>query len=110
MMQHRGYKAHIEFDQDAELFHGEILGILDVITFQGSSVEELKQAFQDSVDDYLEFCAAEGKEPDKPYSGKFNLRIPPELHRQLDEEARTHHASLNQWLIQKLSGSIETHA
>lgn len=103
MMLYKGYRSHVEFDQDADIFHGEILGIRDVVTFQGSSVEELKAAFQDSVDDYLEFCATEGKAPEKPYSGRFNVRIPPELHRRLEEEARVHHTSLNQWVAQKLA-------
>lgn len=102
MMDYKGYRAQVEFDQDAELFHGEILGIRDVVTFQGNSVEELKTAFQDSVDDYLEFCASKGKTPDKPYSGRFNVRITPELHRRLEEEARIHNTSLNQWVTQKL--------
>lgn len=104
MMEYKGYRARVEFDDEAELFHGEVIGTRDVITFQGRSVEELKAAFSDSVDDYLEFCASQGKAPDKPYSGRFNLRIAPELHRRLDEEASSHGMSLNQWVITKLSG------
>src|SRR5690606_9741 len=70
MMEYKGYRARVEFDDEAELFHGEVIGTRDVITFQGRSVEELKTAFADSVDDYLEFCASQGKAPDKPYSGR----------------------------------------
>ncbi|MDP5017679.1 MAG: type II toxin-antitoxin system HicB family antitoxin, partial [Dolichospermum sp.] len=79
-MKYKGYESVVEFDDQAEIFHGEIINIRDVITFQGSSVKELKQAFQDSVDDYLEFCKQRGEEPDKPFSGKFVVRINPQLH------------------------------
>ncbi len=60
MLQHRGYTGHVEFDDEAGLFHGEVIDLRDVVTFQGTSVEELEEAFQDSVDDYLEFCDERG--------------------------------------------------
>lgn len=66
MLEHRGYKGRVELDSDARLLHGEIVGTRDVITFQGTNVDELEQAFRDSLDDYLEFCAERGEEPDKP--------------------------------------------
>ena len=56
-MKYKGYTGHVMFDDEAEIFHGEVLGIRDVVTFQGKSVKELEKAFRDSVDDYLEFCA-----------------------------------------------------
>ena len=64
MMTYKGYIAHIEYDDDAENFHGEVVNIRDVITFQGSAVKELKKAFIDSVEDYLAYCAERGKQPD----------------------------------------------
>lgn len=67
MMHYKGYVARIEFDDEANIFQGEVINIRDVITFQGKSVEELKQAFQDSVEDYLEFCAQRHEEPEKPF-------------------------------------------
>ena len=70
MMEYKGYLGQVEFDDEAGTFHGEVINTRDVITFQGKSVAELKKAFQDSVDDYLAFCAARGEEPDKPSSGK----------------------------------------
>lgn len=69
MLKHKGYIGSAEFDDEDEVFHGRVIGIRDVITFQGISVEELKDAFTDSVEDYLEFCAERGEEPEKPYSG-----------------------------------------
>ncbi len=68
MLEHKGYKGQVEFDDEAGIFHGEVLGTRDVITFEGTSVRELKRAFRDSVDDYLGFCAQRGEEPDKPFT------------------------------------------
>ena len=62
-MTYKGYQARVELDEEARVFHGEVINTRDVITFQGSSVDELQQAFEDSVDDYLEYCAARGEKP-----------------------------------------------
>lgn len=102
MMIYKGYTGHVEFDAEAGLFHGEVLDTRDVITFQGTSVEELNQAFQDSVDDYLEFCEKRGEEPDKPFSGRLMLRVPPTLHRRVYAQAKREGKSLNQWVVDKL--------
>ena len=83
-----GYQARVELDEEAGVFHGEVINTRDVSTFQGSSVDELKQAFEDSVDDYLEFCASRGEDPEKPFSGKFLVRVPPEVHREIMTKAR----------------------
>jgi predicted HicB family RNase H-like nuclease len=66
MLKYKGYVGRADFDDEAGLFHGEVLALRDVITFQGRSVEELEQAFRDSIDDYLEFCANRREEPDRP--------------------------------------------
>ena len=68
-MSYKGYEALVSYDEDAELFHGEVINLRDVITFQGRSVDELKKALEDSVEDYLAFCAERGEAPEKPYSG-----------------------------------------
>ena len=73
MIEYKGYIAKVEFDDEAEVFHGEVINLRDVITFEGESVAELKQAFHDSVEDYLAFCAERGEEPEKPFSGKFSV-------------------------------------
>ncbi len=98
MMRYKGYEAIVEFDAEAEVFHGEVINLRDVITFQGKSVEELKQAFYDSVDDYLEFCLERGEEPEKPFSGKFMVRINPDLHKTIAIKARKQGQSLNSWI------------
>lgn len=68
MLEHKGYKGRVEFDAEAKVFHGEVGETRDVITFQGTSVDELEVAFCESVDDYLQFCAERGEEPDKPFT------------------------------------------
>ncbi|MCP4579633.1 MAG: type II toxin-antitoxin system HicB family antitoxin [Deltaproteobacteria bacterium] len=98
MMEYKGYFAKVEFDDEANIFHGEIINLRDVITFEGETVDELRKAFNDSIDDYLEFCAERGEDPEKPYSGKFLVRVGPELHKTIVIEARKNGKSLNAWV------------
>ncbi|MBX3001233.1 MAG: type II toxin-antitoxin system HicB family antitoxin [Caldilineaceae bacterium] len=102
MMEYKGYIGIVEFDDDAGIFHGEVINLRDVITFQGESVQELRQAFQESVDDYLAFCEERNEEPEKPFSGTFTLRIPPELHRDIALRAKLANKSLNSWVTEVL--------
>ena len=102
MLQYKGYTGQVEFDDEARLFHGEVIDLRDVVTFQGTSVEELEEAFRDSVDDYLEFCELRGEEPDRPFSGRLMLRVSPQLHREAYTRARQEGKSLNQWISEKL--------
>ena len=108
MMEYQGYLGKVEFDDEAAIFHGEVINTRDVITFQGKSVAELKQAFRESVDDYLAFCAERGEEPDKPFSGQFVTRISPELHRRASLEANLAGKSLNAWVAEQLEMAIES--
>lgn len=103
MLKYKGYTGYVEFDDEARIFHGEVLDLRDVITFQGKSVEEIERAFRDSVDDYLEFCKQRGEEPDKPFSGRLMLRLPPHLHRKAYVSAKREGKSLNQWIEEKLN-------
>ena len=102
-MKYKNYEATVGFDEETEVFYGEVINTRDVITFQGSSVEELKKAFEDSVEDYLEFCRERNEEPDKPFSGNFVLRISPELHHQLYKKAKLKGKSLNSLIEEKLA-------
>lgn len=95
LIQYKGFIGRIEYDDEAGIFHGEVINLRDVITFRGESVQELRQALQDSVEDYLEFCAERGEEPERPFSGKFIVRIDPELHRQLFVLAKKKATSIN---------------
>lgn len=103
MIEYKGYFGEALFDDEAGIFHGEVLNTKDVITFQGKSVVELRQAFKDSIDDYLEFCKERGEKPDKPFSGRFVLRVSPELHRRISIKAKKQGQSLNSWVTNQLS-------
>ena len=106
-MEYKGYFSKVEFDDEANIFHGEVINLRDVVTFQGETVDELRKAFHDSVDDYLEFCAARGEEPEKPYSGKFVVRVEPELHKTIAIQARRNGKSLNSWVHDTLSKVVK---
>jgi predicted HicB family RNase H-like nuclease len=101
-MQYKGYTAKVEFDDEAEIFHGEVIGIKDVVTFQGKTAKELKKVFRESVDDYLSFCKERDEAPDKPFTGKFVVRISPELHRKIYLSAKLSNESINAWLNDKM--------
>lgn len=106
MMEYKGYVGKVEFDDEAGIFHGEVLGTRDVITFQGQSVDELREAYRGSIDEYLAFCKERGEEPNKPFSGQFVTRIPPELHRQISLAASISGKSLNAWVVQQLQSAV----
>ncbi len=102
MLKYKGYSGHVEFDEDAGIFHGEVLDTRDIITFQGKNVDEIKTAFRESIDDYLDFCESRKEQPDKPFSGKFILRMSPELHHKIHITAIRSGKSLNKWAIETL--------
>jgi predicted HicB family RNase H-like nuclease len=106
MMEYKGYTARIEFDGEAGLFHGQVVNTRDVITFQGGSVDELREEFKNSVEDYLEFCAARGEEAEKPFSGRFLLRLDPALHRAAASAASRAGLSLNAWIAGVLEREV----
>ena len=110
MLEHRGYRGRAEFDEEAGIFHGEVLGIRDVVTFEGTSVKGLVKAFRNSVEDYLDFCAARGDEPDWPFSGRLMVRLSQELHRDLWIQARKENKSLNQLISEKLADRVPREA
>jgi predicted HicB family RNase H-like nuclease len=100
---YQGYSGSIEFDDEDMVFHGRVLGISDIVTFEAESAEELVKAFRDSVDDYLAFCKERGTEPQKPYSGKLALRTTPEVHALLSKAAAHDGKSINQWISDTLA-------
>ena len=102
MMQYKGYLSRVEFDDEANVFHGEVVNIRDVVTFQGESVDELHRAFEDSVDDYLSFCAERGEAPNQPFSGYFTICLSPEQHRKVILAADKAGKEVNQWASEVL--------
>src|SRR5688572_25412750 len=96
-MTYKGYRARIEFDEADEISVGHIAGINDVVGFHADNVSDLKAAFHEAVDDYVDTCAKIGKEPQKPYSGKMMFRVSPDVHRKAAMAAELSGKSLNQW-------------
>ena len=107
MMKYKEYIGKVEFDDEANIFHGEIVGIRDVITFQGEDVRELRQAFEESVDDYLALCSERNEEPDKPCSGKFLVRLSPDLHHHAAMLAKVRGESLNAFVAEAIQREIQ---
>lgn len=103
-MTYKGYTSGpLYFDEEAGLFTGWVQGLRDVVTYSGKSSTELRKAFRDSIEDYLEFCASTGEPPDQPASGRLLLRIGAELHRQLVSQAQAKGTSVNK-LVKALLG------
>ena len=98
MKKYKGYTASIDFDADEMVLHGRLDNIRDVITFHATSVEELQREFEAAVDDYLAFCAERNEEPEKPFSGRFVLRLDPQMHRKAALAADRSGVSLNTWV------------
>ncbi len=98
MMNYKGYIATVEYDEDARIFAGEVINTRTVITFQGSTVDELESEFHNSVDDYLDWCKEDGISPEKPYSGHFNVRFEPVVHREAAVAAKDMGISLNKFV------------
>jgi predicted HicB family RNase H-like nuclease len=107
MMEYKGYMGKAEIDDEVGILHGEIINIRDVITFEGTTVDEIQKAFRESVDDYLDFCTQRGETPEKPFSGKFVVRLPTELHRKAYIQAKLADKSLNSWVTDVLKTILQ---
>lgn len=103
---HKGYAARVEFDAEDRIFHGRIAGIRDIVSFHGESVKELLAAFEEAVDDYLETCEKLGQQPNKPFSGRMMLRLPPETHAAAAMAAEANGKSLNQWATEVIDKAV----
>lgn len=99
-MKYKGYTASIEFDADDECFVGRIVGITDLIAFDGQSVSELRKNFHDVLDTYLAHCKETGKAPETPKSGKLLLRLPAELHAYVAQQAESNGESVNSVIVE----------
>ncbi|MFT3948580.1 MAG: type II toxin-antitoxin system HicB family antitoxin [Agriterribacter sp.] len=98
ILKYKDYLASVHFSMEDEIFYGKVLGIDDLINFEGSSIKELKKAFHEAVDDYISTCKSLGKKPNKTYKGTFNVRIPSELHREAAAFAAVNSLSLNDFV------------
>ncbi len=103
MLEYKGYFGTVE--ADGGTFCGRVAGLRDVVTFEGETYAEVEQAFRDSIDDYLAFCAERSEPPDRPFSGKVPLRLPPELHRRAAIRAQAEGLSVNQWIVKRIESA-----
>ena len=106
MMNYKGFSARIEYSDDDGCFVGRVAGIQDVIGFHGQSVSKLRAAFKEAIDDYLETCERLGKQPNRPYSGQFRLRISPDLHARVAIAAESKGKSLNTLIADLIERAI----
>ena len=106
MMNYKGYVGSVEYDDENRVFTGTVINTRTVITFHGTSVDELEKEFRASVDDYLAWCREDGVEPEKPYSGKFNVRFSPELHRRAAIGAKKLGLSLNSFVEKAVEDTL----
>jgi len=102
-MNHKGYKGEATYDESIKMFSGKIVNAKAVGTFYGKTTDEIEQEFKNTVDEYLSFCTEKGIEPEKPFSGKFYLRIPMDLHRRIHFLSKEAGQSLNAWISEKLA-------
>lgn len=105
-MNYRGYSARIEYADEEKIFVGRVVGIKKRVSFKGKSVDELRNKFQDAIEAYIESCTECGESPERPYSGKFMLRIPTEVHAAIAKAAEAKGKSLNQWVTDLLKQTI----
>jgi predicted HicB family RNase H-like nuclease len=101
-----GYKAKIEYDPELDQFKGEILGLNGTADFYGTNPNSLRKEFRTSLKVYLEVCEEKNISPTKEFSGKFNLRIPPQLHFEISAKATAADKSINQWVSEVLRRSV----
>ena len=105
-MNHKGYTAAVEYEPDDRVFHGRVNDISDVVTFEGTSVDELEAAFRNAVDEYVAFCEERGRVPQRPYSGRVLVRVPPAVHRSVAEAATRAGQSMNAWVQNAIESQL----
>lgn len=105
-IRYKDYTATIHYNAEDEVLFGKVIGINDLITFEATSVTELKHAFGEAIDDYVETCKTVGKSPDKTYKGVFNVRVPVGLHQKAAVLAMQHQISLNDFVKTALAYAV----
>lgn len=102
MMTYKNYLAKVQFDDGANIFHGEVINIRDVVTFEGASVEELHKSFKESIDDYNEFCQSRNEQPDTPMNGYLALNVPISNQQLIRNAAKKSGKEFDEWIIEVL--------
>lgn len=107
MLKYKGYiGGNLEYDADGKKFVGDVLGLRTILSFQGRTADEFEKTFKETIDSHLAMCKKDGVNPEKPYSGKLILRLPPELHREIALQAASEKISINEWVIRAYEKSI----
>ena len=110
-MGYNGYFGSVHYNDDDKVFYGKLEFIRALVSYEGTDVVSLRAAFEEAVDDYLEFCKKKGKQPEKPFKGSFNLRLDPELHKRLVSNAMSGGKTLNAFVKDLLQRAVsDTHA
>lgn len=102
MMYYNGYYGAVHYSDEDQVFYGKIMYIKDLVSYEGTDVQSLRKAFEEAVDDYLELCHDQRRDPDKPFKGNFNVRVGPDLHRRVALAASNQGVALNRFVIKAL--------
>lgn len=106
LMEYKGYHAKIDYDEEDNIFVGQVLGINDSLNFHGSSVSELQESFHNSIDNYLDYCKQVGKNPEKEFKGSFNVRIKPQAHKMAALAAASEGITMNQFVSEAIDEKL----
>ena len=107
-LHYKGYTGTVKYSEEDKIFHGKIVGIKSLISYEGDSVKTITQDFMNAIDEYLEHCAAWGDEPEKPYKGSFNIRIESDLHQQAALTASSRGMTLNSFVEEAIRKYVAT--
>src|SRR2546423_6455209 len=107
-LEHKGFRSRIEYSADDNLFVGRLIGIKDIVTFHGETVEELRSEMKETVDFHIEVCEKMGRKAKKQYSGKVMLRLPDQLHAKIAEAAAAAGKSINEWGKDVLESAVKS--
>ena len=107
VLRYKGYYAKPAYDPEDQIIYGKILGIDDLVDFYSENARDVEAEFHKAVDDYLDFCKEVGKEPQKAYSGTFNVRVSEELHRNAALCAQANGMTLNSYVEQAIRHKVE---
>jgi predicted HicB family RNase H-like nuclease len=107
-MEYKGYVGLVEFDEDEDMLHGRVVNTRDVVTFVGRTVKEVRRALRDSIEAYLAYCREHGREANKPYSGKFQVRLDPTMHAKIAAAAAAKNESLNEFVTDALEHAVRS--
>lgn len=108
MLSYKGYFGSVQFSEEDRVFHGKMEFIRSLVNYEGTNVDELEKAFREAVDDYLELCQDQGKKPDQPFKGSFNVRTGTDLHRQAALYAQQKGLNLNKVVVEALKNFLPT--